>query len=240
MRAAALFVPLLLAGAGCTPLRKGSEPGWEPGSPEQGGPAVETPVPRASAPPSPPPVAPAPPPEPPADVALPAREDPTSPPDAATDSARDAVPEPSAPDGGAGAGCAASGTLGQSCGACGGRITCDGTCSRPTPPDYGEVRVDGVEVLERTGNRSPRSGEWIGHDCPSGHVGAGCIVEVSRTGSDSPLASGCYVVSEGRGCRCKIRWWADAVTTLRCSVTLLSRRACDQPGREPASAPAVR
>jgi hypothetical protein len=226
MRAPALFLISLLPALGCTPLKKGSEPDWEPGSAEQGGAAVGTPVSKAS------PRAPVPPPPPPPPAPPAASEGPPSPaPDAGgTDLAPETAPEPPATDGGAALGCrgTAPENLGQECGACGGRVTCSGACSRPTPPDHGEVKVDTIEVLERTDGRSSRSGERIGRDCPAGHVGAGCSVEMTRTGSDSLLAAGCYVTSEGRSCRCRVRWWADAQTTLRCTVTILTRRICDR------------
>jgi hypothetical protein len=222
MRAPASILVLLGCASACTALKKGDDPEWEPAPPEEGGAMVRIPAQRSGGPHLP---TGTPAPSPPAEAAA------ALPPDAGDgEVAPEPLPEPPAADGGTSdLACPAAATenLGQPCGACGGTLTCAG-CSRPTPPDYGKLKVDWVEVLEKTGSRSSRAGERIGRQCPPGHEAGACSVEVTRTGSDSPLAAGCFVVSEGRSCHCRVRWWADDDTTLRCTVIVQVRRTCDR------------
>ena len=90
-----------------------------------------------------------------------------------------------------------------------------------------QVGIHSVEVISKTASRSRREGEWFGGDCPPGHVGAGCWVLDARSGTGGREAAGCTVMRESRRCRCRVRWWADARTTLRCTISILRRRACD-------------
>jgi hypothetical protein len=88
--------------------------------------------------------------------------------------------------------------------------------------------MSSMEVLERTGAQSGPDGDRFGRDCAPGHVGGGCTVTATHTGAAGTESAGCAVVRESRSCRCRVRWWADPGVTLRCTITILTRRACDR------------
>jgi hypothetical protein len=76
------------------------------------------------------------------------------------------------------------------------------------------------------GSASDPAGDWYGGDCSAAHRGAGCQVKASRSGGVGPIGAGCEVTDDPGDCRCRVRWWADATTRIRCEITISERRAC--------------
>jgi hypothetical protein len=45
-------------------------------------------------------------------------------------------------------------------------------------------------------------------------------------GGVGPIGAGCEVTADPGDCRCRVRWWADPATRIRCEITISERRAC--------------
>jgi hypothetical protein len=169
-------------------------------------PPAPTPTPPSPAPPAPTPVppVPVPPAPPPSPDAPPAPPPPSPEPDAASSPpASDAAPPPPPPpDAGP-----------SNCGA-----------AAPARSRF-RFEVDQAGALP-LGSASDPAGDWYGGGCSADHRGAGCSVKAFSSGGVGLLRAGCEVTEDPEDCRCRVRWWAEPGTRIRCEITITERRAC--------------
>src|SRR5262249_22844872 len=109
------------------------------------------------------------------------------------------------------------------CGSCGGTTQCDGSCSKPTPSDFGTVRdFNSFEhdfaccFIDDT--------LTFGSNCDQGWVFQS--VDVTRTSG----GGSCDLMSQGHGtdCRVTVRFHNNGTEGAKCRVTIHEQRVCDQ------------
>lgn len=109
------------------------------------------------------------------------------------------------------------------CGSCGGTTQCNGSCSRPTPSDFGQIRNYASPYEESF------SCCWIDY---TKTFGGSCRPGWKYEGVDVTKISGggtCEVVSEGSGdsCQVTLRFHNNGLEGARCRILIREKRACD-------------
>lgn len=115
---------------------------------------------------------------------------------------------------------AAPSNFGTTCNACGGKVNCQGACAPAMPADFGRVSVKYHDRRVLHGG----STFTVGGKCDANHRIADVTVQASGVGGAS-----CTVKSRGSGSNCNatIRATASAIVPAVCETIITQRRGCD-------------
>ena len=109
------------------------------------------------------------------------------------------------------------------CGNCGGTVQCDGSCSRPTPTNFGVTREYSSDN-EKFACCFIDYKKTFGGDCSPGWVYHSPVSLKKNSGGGT-----CEIISQGSGgdCRVTVRFHNNGTDGADCTIKIRERRACD-------------